>query len=224
MRHIHEDKFQEFITKIVSLYYHQRQKFLIGVGAIIAVIILVIVLISGQGKEHPELQLRFTEPLGIYSVAQTQEQFDAAEEKFTKFTRRFSRHYLAAKAYYYLGLISYEKQDFNKALNQFKRAYGKLKNDEVLGPATLFAIGNCYEEQQNFKKAAQVYEQVNKKYKKLPLANDAIMAAGRCYKTINDLNNAERVYKIAVKELPAGETAEQAKSELAYINAMKNKF
>lgn len=224
MRHIHEDKFQEFITKIVSLYYHQKQKFYIGVGAAVVLIIAIIALVSGRGKENPEMQLRFTEPLGMYSVAQTPEQFDAAEEKFIEFTRRFGNNYLTAKAFYYLGNISFERGDFSKALNYYNRAYGRLRNDEILGPATLFAIGNCYEEQQNFRKAAQVYEQVYNKYKKLPLGGDALMAAGRSYKTMNDFNNAERIFKLAVKELPAGETAEQAKTEHAYVNALKNKF
>jgi TolA-binding protein len=224
MRHIHEDKFQQFITKIASLYYHQRQKFLIGVGVIIIAIVALIIGISSSGKENPEVQLRFTEALGIYSVAQSAEQLDAAEERFLDFTRRFGKHYLTAKAYYYLGNISYQREEFDKASTQFEKAYGKLKNDQILGPATLFAIGNCYEEQQNLKKAAQIYEQIYNKYKKLPLAADAIIAAGRCYKVLNDFNNAERIYAQAVKELPAGETAEQAKSELAYINALKNKF
>ncbi|MBS4015377.1 MAG: tetratricopeptide repeat protein [Candidatus Latescibacteria bacterium] len=224
MRHIHEDKFQEFITKIASLYYHQRQKFLIGVGVIVVAIVAIIIGVSSSGKENPEVQLRFTEALGIYSVAQVPEQFDAAEELFINFTRRFGRHYLSSKAYFYLGNISYQREDYDKARSQFEKAYGKLKNDQVLGPATLFAIGNCYEEQQNFRKAAQVYEQVYNKYRKLPLAADALIAAGRCYKTLNDFNSAERIYQKAVKELPAGEMAEQAKSELAYINAMKNKF
>ncbi len=184
----------------------------------------IIVIISGQGRENPELQLRFTEPLGMLSVAQTQEQIDAAEEKFIEFTRRFGSHYLAAKAFYYLGNISFERDEFAKALNYYNRAYGKLKNDDILGPATLLAIGNCFEEQKNYKKAASVYEQVYNKYKKQTLASDALIATGRCYKVIDDWKNAERIYRLAVKKLPAGEITEQAKSELSFIIAMKNKF
>lgn len=220
MKKAGEDKFQELITKVVSLYYHERQKFLIGVGIIVAIIIAIIIGVSSRGKENPEVQLRFTEALGLYSM----NNLDAAEERFVDFTRRFSGNYLAAKAYFYLGNISYQKQDFEKAKKDFERAYGKLKHDPVLGPATLFAIGNCYEEQENLRKSAQIYESVYDKYKKSPLAQEALLAAGRCYLTINDVTNAERVYQKAVKKLPPGETAEQAKSGLAYIQALKNKF
>lgn len=220
MRHIHEDKFQQLITGIVSLYYHQRQKFLIGVGLIIAAIVAVFVIASSSGKENPEVQLRFTEALGLYSM----NQLDQAEEKFVDFTRRFSGNYLAAKARFYLGNISFQKQEFDKARKEFERAYGKLKGDLILGPATLFGIGNCYEESQNLKKAAETYEQVFNRYKKSEIAAEALLGAGRCYKNLNDLTRAEKIYQKAVKELPAGETAEQAKSELAYIKALKEKF
>ncbi|MEO0074586.1 MAG: tetratricopeptide repeat protein [candidate division WOR-3 bacterium] len=224
MAHTTEDKFQEFITKIVSLYYHQRQKFFIGIGVIIVIIVAIIISLSGRGKENPEVQLRFTEALGIYSVAQSPDQLDAANEKFIEFTRRFGRHYLSAKAFFYLGNIAYQNQDFTKARSFYEKAYSRLKNNDVLGPASLFAIGNCYEEQQNYRKAALIYEQVYHKYKKFPLAADALLAAGRAYRTLNDLNNAEKIYQLAIKELPPGENAEQAKSELAYVLAMKNKI
>lgn len=215
-----EDKFQEFITKIVSLYYHQRQKFLIGVGIIVVAIVAIIVIVSSHGKENPEVQLRFTEALGLYSV----NQMEQAEEKFTDFTRRFGSHILSAKAHFYLGNIFYSRQEYDKALKEFQRAAGKLKKDPVLGPASLMAIGNCYEEMQNIKKAMEIYETVYKKYKKSALGQEALLASARCAKDLNDLQRAEKLYQQAVKELPPGETAEQAKFYLAYIKALKEKF
>jgi TolA-binding protein len=225
MREVREDKLQQYITKIVSLYYHQRQKFFIGVGAIVAVIIIVPIVFANKGKENPEVQLRFTEALGIYSMASSNPaNLDQAEERFTDFTRRFGGNYLSAKAHFYLGNINYQRQEYEKARKEFERAYGKLKGDPVLGPATLFAIGNCFEEQQNFKKSAQIYEQVYDKYKKSAIAAEALISSGRCYKQLNDLVNAGRIYNKAVKDLPPGETAEQAKAELAYLKAIKDKF
>ncbi len=220
MQEVKEDKFQEFITKIVSLYYHQRQKFLIGVGILVVAIVAIIVIVSGRGKENPEVQLRFTEALGLYSV----NQIDQAEEKFTEFSRRFSSHILAAKAHYYIGNIHFTHQEYDKANKEFQKAYGKLKADPVLGPATLMAIGNCYEQTQNLKKALETYEQVYKKFKKTALGQEALMAAGRCAVNLNDLNRAQKIFEQAVKELPPGETAEQAKFQLAYIKASKEKF
>jgi TolA-binding protein len=215
-----EDIFQGFITKVVSLYYHQRQKFFIGVGIIVVAIAAIIIGVSSHGKENPEVQLRFTEALGLYSMNNV----DQAEQKFNDFARRYSGNYLAGKAHFYLGDIAFQKQDYAKAKTEFERAYGKLKGNPVIGPSALLGIGNCYEEQQNLKKAAETYEQVYAKYKKSALGQEALMGAGRCYKNLNDLTNAERIYQKAAKDFPPGETAEQAKSELAYIKALKNKF
>ncbi len=220
MREAGEDKLQEFITKIVSLYYHQKQKFFIGVGAIVAVIIIIIVVFSGRGKENPEVQLRFTEGLGLYST----NNYDQAQEKFIEFTRRYSSNYLAAKAHFYLGDIYFQKQDYQKAKTEFEHAYKKLRGDPVLGPSCLFGIGNCYEEMQNIPKAAQTYEDVYDKYKKTPIGEQALLAAGRCYMNLNNIPKAEIIYNKAVKELPPGQGAEQAKAELAGIQASKGKF
>ncbi|MEO0092495.1 MAG: tetratricopeptide repeat protein [candidate division WOR-3 bacterium] len=215
-----EDIFQKIITRIIYWYFHQRQKFFIAIGAIIAIIAIIVIYFATTGKENPEVQLRFTEALGLYST----QNFDAAEERFVDFSRRFSGHYLAAKAHFYLGNIYYSRQEFDKAHREFAQAYKKLKKDPVLGPATLLAIGNCYEEKQNLRKAAETYEQVFKRYSKSPLAGEALIAAGRCYKNLNDLYRAEKIYEQVVKHISPGEVVETAKAELAYIRALRNKF
>ncbi|MCX7785818.1 MAG: tetratricopeptide repeat protein [candidate division WOR-3 bacterium] len=215
-----EDIFQQIITKIIYWYYHQRQRFFIVIGAVVAIIAIVIIYFSTTGKENPEVQLRFTEALGLYST----QNFDAAEERFTDFSRRFSGHYLAAKAHFYLGNIYFSRQEFDKAHRAFSQAYGKLKKDPILGPATLLAIGNCYEEKQNLKKAAETYEKVFERYKKSKLAGEALIAAARCYKNLNDLSRAERIYEKVIKHITPGEVVETAKAELAYIKALRNKF
>ena len=220
MREAKEDKLQEFVTKIASLYYHQKQRFFIGLGAIAAVIVIIVIVFSTRGKENPEVQLRFTEGLGLYSTNNV----DQAEEKFIDFSRRFNSNYLAAKAHFYLGDIYFQKQDFQKAKSEFERAYKKLKGDPVLGPSCLFGIGNCYEEMQNTKKAAEIYESVYNKYKKSSIGVEALLAAGRCYRILNNIAKAEMIYQKAVKELPPGQGAEQAKAELAGIHTFKGKF
>lgn len=220
MKYKSEDKFQEFITKIVSLYYHQKVKFFAIAGGIVAAIVIVIIALTSSGKENPEVQLRFTEALGVYSMGN----YEQAQELFTNFTRRFGGHYLSAKAHFYLANIHYQNQEYDQARREFERAYGKLKKNPILGPASLLGIGNCYEETQNFKKAAEIYEQVYKRYPKSDLGAEALLAAGRCYINLNNLEQAKRIYQKAVKELPPGETAEQAKFQLAYINGLQNKF
>ncbi|MEO0072187.1 MAG: tetratricopeptide repeat protein [candidate division WOR-3 bacterium] len=221
---IKTDFFQNAIAKILYLYYHHKRNFLIGVSVGVVAIVALIVGLSDRGKEHPEVQLRFTEALGIYSMAQNQEEYGAAEERFLEFTRRFGRHYLAGKAYFYLGNIYYNYGDFNKAQDYFDRAHKRLKNDFVLGPGSLMGIANCYEEMQQLKKAAEIYIKVYKRYKKSQLAPEALLAAGRCYKFLGDYDRAEKIYEQALKEFEPGENAEKARAELAYLRALKNKI
>ncbi|MDW7988118.1 MAG: tetratricopeptide repeat protein, partial [candidate division WOR-3 bacterium] len=221
---IKTDFLQNAITKLLSLYYHNKRNFLIGLGVVGAIVVALIIGLSSRGGEHPEVQLRFTEALGIYSMAQSPEEYNAAEERFLEFTRRFGGHYLVGKAHFYLGNINYTRGDFKKAQEYFERAYKKLKNDLVLGPASLMGIANCFEEMQNLKKAADIYLKVYNRYKKSQLAPEALLACGRCYKLLGNYELAEKIYERALKEFEPGENAEKARAELAYIRALKNKI
>jgi TolA-binding protein len=87
-------------------------------------------------------------------------------------------------------------------------------------------IGNCQELAGNNAQAASSYEAAARRWPKSPLAYEALMAAGRCYRNAGALDKAEALYKELLdreKTQPAGR-ADDVKIQLAYVQALRNKF
>jgi len=219
-REIKQDWFTENITKLISLYYREKQKFYIGAGALVIIIIVLIISLSGRGRENPEIQLRFTQALGVYSM----QNYQQAEQQFAEISRRYSGNYLGAKSYFYLGNIYYQTQRYNEAKQAFENFYRKVRKDPLLSPAALFGVANCQEELGDLKLAGENYFKVYQRYPKSIIAFDALLAAGRCFRNIGSLDKAEEVYNIILKKNPTGQFVEEAKTQLSFVKTLKNKF
>ncbi len=220
MKDIKEDKLEEYITKFFSFYYHNRQKFLMTVGGALAVIVLLIFVFTSRPKENPEVSVRFTEALGLYSGRQ----FDQAEERFLEITRRFPNQKLGIKAQFYLGNIYFHTARYDEARRAFANFYNKNKKDPILSPSALLGVANCYEEVKEYKKAAETYEQVAQKYKKSPFAPPALLSAARCYKNLANYKKAKEIYGKVIKDYPNDPAREEAKAGLSYITTLEEKI
>lgn len=217
---IKKDWFTENITKLIALFYREKQKFFIGAGILVAVVIILVLALSGRGRENPEVQLRFTQALGVYSM----QNYEQAEQQFSEIARRFSGHFLGAKANFYLGDIYFRTQRYNEAKKAFETFYRKMHNDPLLSPAALLGIANCQEELGDLPRAAENYQKIYQHFPKSPLAMDALFAAGRCYRNVGSLDKAEAIYNLILKNNPNGQFAEEAKGELSFTKTLKTKF
>lgn len=217
---IKHDWFTETITKLISLYYREKQKFYIGAGILVAIVIIIIFATTGRGRENPEIQLRFTQALGVYSI----QNFDQAEQQFAEIARRFPTNHLGIKSYFYLGNIYFQTQRYNEAKRAFESFYRKGQRDPLLAPAALLGLANCQEELNELKQAAENYYKVYQKHPKSPLAIDALFAAGRCLRNTGNLDKAEQIYNLILKKNPTGQFAEEAKAQLSFTQTLKNKF
>ncbi|MEO0080111.1 MAG: tetratricopeptide repeat protein [candidate division WOR-3 bacterium] len=219
-----EDKFQEAVEKIASAYYRDRQKFWIGGAVVLAVIIGVILLVQRQpARANVEAELRLTDALVRYAQGNLEE----AEQAFRELATRFGRDYAGIKAHYYLGNIYFHAQPprFEEARREFATFFAKSKNDPVLSPAALMGIANCDEELGNNLRAARTYEAVYRRYQDSPLAFAAMMAAGRAYRNAGKLEKAIAIYEeLLKKEQQGGQHLDEVKAELAYVQALKNRF
>lgn len=216
---IKEDILQNIFTKIVSYYYQNKRNFFIIVGSIITVIVIIIVSLSGKPKTHPEAQIRFTQALGLYSIGNLSQ----AEAQFLELTRLFGNTPLGIKAYFYLGRIYYETQRFVEAQRAFEKFYAKNKNNPVLSPGALMGIANCYEEMNEFKKAAATYEEVYKKYPKSSFAAKALQSAGRCYIQMGNYKKAIEILELALKKYPDYKENSDTKALLFYAKSSLGK-
>jgi TolA-binding protein len=215
-----QDGFQTLVEKTIAAYYRDRQKFLIGAGLVVAVIVGIILLVQNTGKGvNVQAEINFTEGLGIYSSGNTEQ----AEQVFKDIASRFGREYVGAKAHFYLGNIYYNTERYAEAKAEFGRFLSRARKDPLLSPAAQMAIGNCEEQLGNHVAAARAYETVYRNYRKSPFAFEAMLAAARCLRQANQLDKAEAVYRRLLKDKPEGEKGDNVKAGLAAIQALRNK-
>lgn len=219
-KELKEDKFLEMVTKVSSIYYRDKKKFLTGVGIFVVAIIALIFYLQGRGKVNPNIGLSFTEALGYYSTGDVQ----VAEDKFLKVARRYPSDLLGIKAWYYLGNIYFNTKRFEEAKNAFERFYKKDRSDSFLKPVGLLGIANSLEELGDFSGAAKHYEELYKRYPKSPYAPYALLGAGRCYKNLGDFSDAKKAYQTFLDEYPNHGMKEEAKTQVAFIQTLENKF
>jgi TolA-binding protein len=220
-RDLKEDKFQQFTERTVAAYYRDRQKFWIGAGVAIVVIVGAILLIQNRGGgASNQAEIKFTEALGVYSTGNMEQ----SEQAFKDIANRYGRDFLGVKARYYLGNVYYSTNRYNEAKQEYVKFLGRVKKDPLLSPAAQLGIANCEEQLGNNLKAAEAYELVYRKHPKAPLAFVAMMDAGRCYRSAGALDKAAAVYNQLLKDKPQGEKVDEVKMQLAAVEASRKKF
>ena len=220
-RDLKEDRFQKFVEQSMEFYYRDKQKVWIGAAAVVAVIVIAILLLQSRPSgANPQAEMDFTRAIGIYSTGS----FAQAETAFQDVAARFGSGFLGAKAHFYLANIYYNTNRIPQAKSEFGVFLSRVKNDPLLSPAAQMGIANCEEQAGDNAGAAKSYEKVWHRWPKSPLAFDAMMAAGRAYRNANDLAKAEANYQELLKTKPEGEKGEDAKVELARVQALQKKF
>jgi TolA-binding protein len=126
---------------------------------------------------------------------------------------------MGKRAAFHLGTIYYNQQKYDDARRQFERFANGVKNDPILSPAAWMGVGNCYEAQGTFDKAAGAYATALNRYPKWTLADQAALSAGRCYRLKGMLAAAEAVYAKFLKANPkaTSEVLNEVKMQLAYV-------
>ncbi|NPV13332.1 tetratricopeptide repeat protein [candidate division WOR-3 bacterium] len=219
-----EDKFQQTVEKVAEFYYADPRRFWIGVAVGLLVIIGVILLIQNRPKPgvNAEAELRLMDALGNYFQGNN----EYAEQALKELAAKFGRDYAGIKAHYYLGSLYLRQQPprLDEARREFRTFLKKSGRDPVLTPAALMGLAVCEEKQGNYLKAAGLYEKVYRGFAQSPLGFEGMMQAGRCYRQAGALDKAEKVYNDLLKKEKTGPKVEEIRSELAFIQALKNRL
>lgn len=220
---IQEDRFQQFVTSVIKAYYRSPRNFQIGGVAVVAVIVAIIVLVSNKPRYNPEPNVLLDE--AILTMQQQQPDTAGVEQLLTELDRRYGSDPAGRKGSYYLGILYFHQAKYDDALREFEKFYAGTKNDPNLSPASLMAIGNCYEEQVNLDRAAAAYASTYRHYPKWKLAGQAVLAAGRCYRQKGMYGPAEALYNSYIKANPKADqdVLNQVRLELALVTTLQSK-
>ncbi|MEO0108518.1 MAG: tetratricopeptide repeat protein [candidate division WOR-3 bacterium] len=218
---IKEDRFQELVTSVIRAYYRSPRNFYIGGAVVVAAIVAIVVLVSNKPKPDPQPRVLLDEAVLILEDQQRPDT-NTAEQVLTELTRRYPADPMGLRANFYLGNINYNRGKFEDARRFFEKFAAGEKRDPLLSAAALMGVGNCYEELGNVGKAAEAYSAAYYRHPKWPLADQAVLAAGRTLRQANRLRQAEAIYRAYIKANPKApsDIVNDVKMQLAYVQTL----
>ena len=123
-----------------------------------------------------------------------QGQYEQALEGFEAVIEEFGSTRAGNTAKAYAGLCQKNLGNYEEAIKYLQDFDG---NDNVIAPAILSALGDCYVDQEtpNYTKAAETFEQAAKAASNAQYTPLFLRKAGLAYEEAGDLKNALKVYQ-----------------------------
>ncbi len=208
-----EDEFISTAEKIMKFIVRHRETSLwIGVGVIVAVVLLFYFLPKGE-QQNPEAELLYTQSVGFLSAGRLEE----AENLLLQLTQNYQNTRPGKLAYYYLGVTSYHTGRFDEALNYFDKFLNLVKNDYLLTPSALYGAGCAAEGIKDYERALGYYEKIVKN-KKSSFYMQAMLAYGRVNGLLGNTERAKEILENLLAEKPPHDIEADARFYLGYFN------
>lgn len=122
-------------------------------------------------------------------------------------------------ATFYAANALYEQEDFDRALELYQ-AFDK--DEDFIGASAIAAEAAIYENQGNFERAGQTYEDAAAQYDNKLTAPRYLLNAGRAYEDAGQFDAAASAYQRIKDEYPDSEQAQQVDTYLARVDAKRN--
>ena len=192
IKKVEETVIDQPISKIEeALQKKENQKMIIY--GIIAIILFVAIIfgwrwMSQRNNENAQNEIWKSELLF------DQGQYEQALESFEAVIEEYGSTRAGNTAKAYAGLCSKNLGNYEDAIKFLQDFDG---NDNVIAPAILSALGDCYVDKENpdYSKAAQTFEQAAKAANNAQYSPLFLRKAGLAYEAAGDLKNALKTYQ-----------------------------
>ena len=192
IKKVEETVIDQPISKIEeALQKKENQKMIIY--GIIAIILFVAIIfgwrwMSQRNNENAQNEIWKSELLF------DQGQYEQALEGFEAVIEEYGSTRAGNTAKAYAGLCSKNLGNYEDAIKFLQDFDG---NDNVIAPAILSALGDCYVDKENpdYSKAAQTFEQAAKAANNAQYSPLFLRKAGLAYEAAGDLKNALKTYQ-----------------------------
>ncbi|MBN2542872.1 tetratricopeptide repeat protein [bacterium] len=187
-------KQDKFVSSVFSVYNYARNNqniFIIAVVVLVVIIIGIFGFLSYQkSKKQDAVNL-----LGIAMFEYRQSQFTASRDSLISLTEKYPGTPSGKVGFYYLGHLRMMLAEYEEALINLERFLSDpVEDDDLIAAATRMLAG-CYEEKGEYDKAAELYEDVIKKYPDFFETEEAYIGAARCYWESKEYAKATELYK-----------------------------
>ena len=215
----------ERVENSLNAFLNRNKKIAIIIMVVIAVCLIALAVVSGVSKSTLSKQFDLIAQLEKnYSEIQT---MDSEEEGYqVKYDDLLSQlnelssknnKYPSIKAEYVLGMISFEKKDYQKAIDSFLAVHAKAEGN-YLGSLSLSNAAASAEEMGNDSLALEYYTQLIDEFGFAAAESPkALFAQGRLQEKSKNLDLAKATFQQLADQFPSSEYAKLAKNRLALL-------
>jgi tetratricopeptide (TPR) repeat protein len=190
---------------LVTAYFHVQKFFqkyskhtniIIGIAIVIGILSIIII----QSKRKAELSA--AGQIGIAEQYYYATNYEMAKEELAKVINTYSGTKSAGRAVFLLANSYYETEDYSNAQKYYEIYVDDYSSNKFFLASSFAGIANCLDNQEEFKKAANLYERAGRVSAKSYKAPYYYRDAGRCYVLANDIEKGKEMYLTVLEKYP----------------------
>jgi tetratricopeptide (TPR) repeat protein len=175
---IKEDRFVEFTTiELPQRVQQYRKQALMALGGIGAVAAIILGVIAAQNKKTQSANEVFGQAL----VAMDQGELSPAISHFQQLTEKYGGTDFGKYALYYMGDIYYRMNNYQGAIDQYRRFISSYSGKSFLSAAARKGLAASYQQTGDLEKAIKFYSEVLEKYPKDFSVPEVLLKRAHCY-------------------------------------------
>ncbi len=205
-RQIKEDKFTVFMLSAKDQIRDYWQYLVIGLVAVILIIVGIVYYFNSQGVERREAASRFAQALLDYRSGNNQ----VAIMGLNQVVEEYGDEEVAERSLFLLGNINYETRNYLEAIRFYELYLSKYHQNKLNRSAVLAGIASSFENQGQFREAAEKFVAAYDEYPDGPLVGDYLVSAMRNYLEIGETDLAWTRLEAIKDKFPGTELTNRA--------------
>ncbi|NUM36005.1 MAG: tetratricopeptide repeat protein [Candidatus Brocadiae bacterium] len=176
-----------------------------------------------ESYEREAKQQEWTAQHCLYKIGlsyQKMKNYPKAIQSYKKLLDSFAETYYKAEAHFNMGICYIEGKRPASAVSFLQKASALYEeiNESEKALESLYYLGQAADENKEYPKAIQVYEQLLKKITDVSLKNSVQLSLGHCYWKVKKISQSKEVFSGLLKSLPPENKADMASLYLGLGN------
>lgn len=190
------------------------------VGALVLLVALLIGYVFYQQAQEAEAQEALAVPIRLYEQESYRQALDGPDGQmgFLAIADEYGGTDAGNLARFYAADALYNLGEYDQALEYFQ-AFDK--DNTYLGASALAGEAAIYENQEDFARAGQLYEQAAAQFKSELSSPRYLLSAGRAYEEAGDYAAAQAAYETLKEDYPTAPAAQNVDAYLARVAALE---
>ena len=205
-RQIKEDKFTVFMLTAKDQLLHYWQYIAIGLVVVILLVVGIVYYFNSQRAHTQEAATKFARALMDYRSGNNQ----LAILSMNQIVDEYGSEDVAEHATFMLGVINYESRNYPEAIRYYEMYLSKYPDKKLNRAAAHAGIASSFENQGQYREAAERYVSACNEYPDGPLAGDYHFSAMRNLLEVGDIDQAQVHLDIIKKEYEGTELVNRA--------------